>query len=62
MNNFSLHWIFTNKHEWVLEFDSYEKAEKHFYLCDMLKNNNIERVYVVNGSGCSTWLKEKVGQ
>lgn len=62
MDNFSLHWIFSSGHKLALEFKSYNEAEYHFYACNMLKNNNIERVYIVDGSGFSTWLKEKVGQ
>jgi len=62
MNNFHLNWIFSSGHKLSLEFKSFDKAESHFYACNMLKNNAIERVYIIDGSGCSTWLKEKVGQ
>ena len=57
---FTLNWVFSNGHEWLKDFSAYDEAESYFYTCSMLKNHSIERVYIVDGLGACTWLKEKI--
>ena len=61
MMEYSLKWIFTNGHDWAESFKSYDDAINYVYLCDMIKNGSIDRVYIESINGIE-WIKEKAAQ
>ena len=58
---YSLKWIFTNGHAWSNQFESYDDAINYIYLCDMIKNGSIDRVYIESTNEIE-WIKEKAAQ
>ena len=54
----TLNWIFTNGHKWHKAFESVQMAENYVYLCGMITNFSIDRVWIETESG-EEWIKEK---